>query len=277
MKRILLFVLLSSMLLFNGCKKNSSPVSAVIAKCKPVSEYTNLSGNAATYEYVYGTDGNISSLKKYIGGGYHVLADSLLVFYDHTERFTPGITMGSFNKVNTVFNANIFTGSPTRADISITLDGVEQRNYYTYSFSYDTKNRLAKISEQTNTVLNDLEYDLFIIYNDQNNVSELRYEATTGPRTVTVIAASGYDNKNTPFAGIINWPMLMHAGWASSDSEPLFTALSKNNPLGFEIPGWKRTITYAYNDNGFPVTRFSTNTTASATYSFEENFSYQCN
>jgi hypothetical protein len=277
MKRNLLFVIVLSNVLFYSCKKNTSPVSTVTAKCKPASEYTNLSGNAATYEYTYGTDGNIASLKKYIGGGYHVLADSLLVYYDHTIRVTPGTTTGSFNKVNTVFNANIFTGSPTRADISITLDGVEQRNYYTYSFSYDTKNRLVKIGEQTNTVINDLEYDLFIIYNDQNNVSELRYEATTGPRTVTVIAATGYDNKRTPFSGIINWPMLMHAGWASSDSEPLFTALSKNNPLGFEIPGWKRTITYAYNNNGFPVTRFNTNTTNSGTYSFEENFNYQCN
>lgn len=277
MKSVQLFVLLSFMVLFNGCKKNPSPVSTVTAKCKPASEYTNLSGNAATYEYVYGTDGNISSLKKFIGGGYHVLADSLLVFYDHTERFTPGNTTGSFNKVNTVFNANIFTGFPTRADISITLDGVEQRNYYTYFFFYDTENRLIKIGEQTNTVSGDLEYDLEITYNDQNNVSSLKYVTTTGPNTVNVIAASGYDNKRTPFAGIINWPMLMHAGWASSDSEPLFTALSKNNPLGFEIPGWKRTITYAYNDKGFPVTRFSTNTTATATYSFEENFTYQCN
>ncbi len=277
MKQIILFVVLLSTAFFNGCKKNDSPISKVLVKCRPATEYTNLSGNDATYQYAYSTDGNISLIKKYIGGGYHVLADSMLVYYDHTIRYSPGNTAGSFNNVRTEFNANIFTGSPTRADISITLNGVEQRNYYTYFFFYDTKNRLIKIGEQTNTVTGDLEYDLEIIYNDQDNVSALKYVPTTGPNTVTIIAASGYDNKHTPFAGIINWPLVMHAGWASSDSEPLFTALSKNNPLGFEIPGWKKTITYAYNDNGFPVTRFSTNTTTTSTYSFEENFSYQCN
>ena len=140
MKKTVLFVTILITVFFNSCRKNASPVSAVIAKCKPVSEYTSLSGNAATYQYSYGADGNVTSIRKYIGGGYHVLADSMLVYYDHTIRYTPGNTTGSFNNVRTEYNANIYTGSPTSADISITLDGVEQRNYYTYFFFYDTKN-----------------------------------------------------------------------------------------------------------------------------------------
>lgn len=272
-----LFVLVFISVLFNSCDKNTSPLSSLTAKCKPVTESTTLSGNDATYEYSYSTDGNVSSIKRFIGGGYHVLADSTLVFYDHTVRYAPGNTPGSFNSVATVYDANIFTGLPTKANISITLDGAEQHNYYSYFFFYDTKNRLVKIGEQTNTVTGDLEYDLSVTYNDQDNVTALKYEATTGPRTVTVISVLGYDDKPTPFTGIKNWPMMMHAGWSNNDPEPLFTALSKNNPLGYTIPGWKRTIAYTYNDKGFPVTRLNTNTTTSGTYSFEENFNYQCN
>jgi hypothetical protein len=278
MKSILLFVLVFSSVMFYGCDKAASPSPSPsgTSNCKLLSESTSLSGNEATYEYTYSADGNVTSIKKFIGGIYHVLADSTVVFYDHVTHYAPAKTPGTFNSSTISYNANIFTGLPTQADVSITIDGVEQRHYYAYAFSYDTKNRLIKISEQTPTVVNDWEYDLEVSYNDQDNVTALTYKATTGTNSVTVIAAAGYDDKPTPFAGIKNWPFMMRAGWTSSDPEPVFSALSKNNPLGYAIPGWKRTISYQYNDNGSPTKRINTNTTPTANYTFEENFGYQC-
>ncbi len=69
----------------------------------------------------------------------------------------------------------------------------------------------------------------------------------------------------------------MHAGWDNYDPEPLFTALSKNNPLGYTLPdGFKREMTYIYNDKGFPAKRMNTNINSSGTYSFEETYDYEC-
>ena len=66
----------------------------------------------------------------------------------------------------------------------------------------------------------------------------------------------------------------MRAGWNSSDPEPIFSALSKNNLLGYTIPGWKRTISYSYDDKGNPTTRTNTNTTPTASYTFQENLRF---
>lgn len=279
--RTITLIYVIALFLFNaGCGKGPSSAPPIppggTADCRPVSESTTLVGNAATYDYSYSADGNLSSIVRYIGGGYHVMADSTMIYYDHTVRYSPGNRTGTYNIVATAFDANIFTGSPSKADISITLDGIEQRNYYSYLYFYDTKGRLVKIGEQTNTVPNDLEYDLNIVYNDQDNVTALQYETTTGPRTTNTISVTGYDDKPNPFRSIKNWPLMMHAGWANNDPEPVFTALSKNNPLGYTIPGWKREISYEYNDNGFPLRRINTNTTVSGSYSFEESFIYQC-
>jgi len=278
MKKLIFFsVLALYVLLMPACDKPStSAPAAPVSLCKPLTETTNLSGNAAVYQYIYSADGNVSSISKFTNPS-HVLLDSTAVFYDHTVTYSPGNIQGSFNTLATAYNANIFTGLPTEARQSITLNGITQVDYWVYVFSYDTKSRLIKVAESTPHITSDLEYDLNISYNDQDNVTALNYEPTTGPRTVTVVPASGYDDKPNPFAAIKNWPMLMHAGWGNSESEPVFTALSKNNLLGYTIPGWTKTISYTYNDKGQPLKRLSTNTTTTATYSFEEAFNYQCN
>ena len=288
MKRILSTLPVLLTILFTSCDKSASPaispspsplplpVTLAPSKCQLVTETTNLSGNSATYLYSYSNDGNVSSIKKFTGNRQNLPADSILVYYNHTINYYPSGVAGKYNILATDYDANIFTGLPSKSSVSITLDGIEQRNYWSYFFFYDAKNRLIKIGEQTNTVTGDLEYDLNITYNDQDNVTSLSYESTTGPKTITTITALGYDDKPSPFTGIKNWPMLMHASWSNYDPEPILSALSKNNLLGYTIPGWKRTISYSYDNQGFPVKRMSTNTTSTGSYSFEETFNFQC-
>ena len=176
-----------------------------------------------------------------------------------------------------VYEGSIFNALPVKLHVSITEQGITRTDIFTYFFFYDNKDRLIKIGEQTDHVIGDYEYDLSIFYDERDNVTALKYEFTTGPGTVTTIAANGYDDKPNPFAGVKGWPFLMHAAWDNYDPEPLFTALSKNNPLGFTMPdGLKRTMNYTYNDKGFPLKRINTNTNASGIYSFEETFDYQC-
>jgi YD repeat-containing protein len=275
MKIILSLVLVFSCVFFSGCNKDSATSTSPVptGTCRLLSESTNLSGNSASYAYNYSADGNLSSIRRNFLG----IPDSTAVFYDHVVIYTPSNSSNSFNNYAIAYNANLYTGQPTTGDASITIDGVEQRHYWAYAFAYDTKNRLIKVTEATPTVPNDYEYILEIAYNDKDNVTALTYKSSTGPNTSYTIPADGYDDKPSPYAGIKNWVFMMRSGFNGSDPEPIFTALSKNNLLGYTITGWKRTSSYTYDDKGNPTTRTNTNTTVSGSYTFQENYGFQCN
>lgn len=265
--------LLLLILIVTGCKKTGgSPPAVQTAQCRPVKEFTTLSGNEASYEYTYSNDGKVTMIKNYYP--YHVIKDSTIVGDKTTANYKAewpySIWVADYS--------NSFDLLPYKTQLAVTEGTITRTDQFTYFFFYDSKNRLCRVGEQTDLVVGDNEYDLVISYNDQDNVTALRYEFTTGPRTVTTIAATGYDDKPTPFAAIKNWPFIMHAAWDNYDPEPLFTALSKNNPLGYIMPdGFKREMSYTYNSNGFPIKRANTNISASGeTYSFDETFEYEC-
>lgn len=255
---------------FISCKKENNSTTPTTAKCKPLTESSNLVGNNVSYTYSYNTDGtlaNISYPPYNMAVGYN--ATSLT----YPATYTPGLTDSS----NTGYTGNIYTGSPTKATVFLTINGVTIRNYMIYTFSYDSKGRLIKVIETTPNIANDDEYQLTVTYNDQDNVTQLKYENYTGTAYVANINATGYDDKPSPYSGIKNWPFLMHAGWSNYDPAPLFEALSKNNPLGYSGDVTvTRTMEYTYNDNGFPIKRVNTNKNSSGTYSFDETYTYQC-
>jgi hypothetical protein len=155
-------------------------------------------------------------------------------------------------------------------------------NYYTYSFFYNAKNQLEKVSEQTSNIVGDWEYDLSINYNDQGNVQALQYKTTSGPnQVIPPVSVTAYDDKPTPYAGIRSWPFLMiNFAWNNYDPEPLLTALSKNNPLNYSTGTgaslFTRAMAYTYNSDGFPTERKNTNKNASGEYTFLQTFSYDC-
>ena len=278
MKKILpLSTLVFFIVVFTSCKKDSSSTATpTTAKCKPLTESSNSNAVNVTYTYSYNTDGTLANIS--------YAPVNMAVGYAGTSVTRPAsVATGLTDSLNTSYNANIFTGLPTEATQSLTLDGITQVDYWEYHFSYDTKSRLVQVIETTPHITGDAEYKLTIVYNDQDNVSQLKYESYTGPVYTVVISSTGYDDKPNPYSGIKNWQLFMHAAWNNSDPAPILEALSKNNPLGFNITGdgvnastISRTMEYTYNENGFPTKRTNTNTNISGSFSFDDIYSYQC-
>jgi YD repeat-containing protein len=282
MRTALLPVFLLPLLgLAGGCDEDETPGSpagaASTAKCKVQTESTTLAGNAATYKYTYAADGNLSKMDKLAGGASQVLLDTVNIGGDtvvvHRNVSEPQRAID----LETRYEGSIFDGFPARAELAVTERGVTKTNQNSYFFFYAATGQLTKVGQQTDLVQGDNEYDLTIAYDDRGNVTSLTYELTTGPRGTNVFVASGYDDKPNPFTGVTNWYRVMRASWNNYDPEPIFTALSKNNLLGYVTPdGSRRETTYAYNEHGFPIRRSHTNTNAGGTATFEETFVYEC-
>jgi len=138
------------------------------------------------------------------------------------------------------------------------------------------------VGEQTDFVTNDYEWDLDILYDDKNNVTQLRYKWTTGPRDqITITTVSAYDNKSTPYVGIKGWKFLGNFAWNNYDPEPVIIALSVNNPLDYTLqPGsanpWHRSMAYTYNENGFPVEKVNIDKNANGESTYKQTFTYKC-
>lgn len=264
------------LILLLGCDKSTtpSPVGGN-AQCVIQNETTALSGNAATWKYEYDSQGMPLKITKY--GAYDVLLSGLTVYHDSV------VSALNAAKVVTRYDADLSLEKlPHVAQISFTNpEGIVMADYKQYYFTYDDKSRLAKVSEKT-VFANDAEWDLTITYNDKNNVTELLYEWVTGPVTgSTRITATAYDDKPTPYASMSMWKFLMsNFAWDNYDPEPILTALSSNNPLDYSFGTganlFTRTMTYTYNEQGFPLARINTNKNINGEYTFNQNFSYTC-
>jgi hypothetical protein len=272
-------VLIVLLLLITACKKGGSagPAPGTSDTCIITGETTTLLGNEASFTYEYNDKGFPSKITKY--NKYNQLE------FTHQILFDGVVHTAGTSTVTTSYDANLHT-LPIflyKSNVTIDLNGLTQVNFYTFFFFYDSKGRITKIGQQTNHVTNDHEWDLNITYNDQNNVTMLQYEWTTGPRTpIAPIIVKAYDNKPTPYAGIRNYRFLMNNyAWDNYDPEPLLTALSANNPLDYTMntgtpQEFKRTMTYTYNEKGFPVERLNTNKNVNGTYTFKQTFTYNC-
>lgn len=263
-----------------GCKKGSSPPPRVNqAACVTSKETTSLAGNEASWEYEFDTDGNPSAIKKlYPNGGvqysYQISSHQVVLNYEYLGKQAQQIID---------YDADIFSQLPSKAFVSVSDGDTLRVHYYTYFFFYDAQNRLKTVGEQTDYVIGDWEYDLNIFYNEQNNVTGLQYVWTTGPNEVIPpITVTTYDDHPTPYTAIKSWKFLMiNFNWDNYDPEPILTALSSNNPLDYNLnqppaSNYTRTMSYTYNDNGFPLQRTNTNKTATDEYSFQQTFTYNC-
>jgi hypothetical protein len=264
---------------FSACDKGTSSVpSPPQEKCIIKSAVSNLAGNYARAEYEFDNTGKPTVIKGYRPNGSiateYEIGNTSAVYSTHDNRGKlPWIIMN--------FSGDIFTGLPTKVDVS-QWDGDTLRvKLYTYFFFYNGKGQLIKVGQQTNHYVGDPEYDLNIYYNDQGNVKALQYEWTTGPNEVIPpITVTAYDDKPSPYAGFKNWYFLL-LNWSSSDPEPILTALSKNNPLDYTLGTgvgiFKRTMVYQYNPEGFPTERKNTNKNVNGEYTFLQTYTYTCN
>jgi len=280
MKKIL--IIATSALILYGCKKNGGTTTPPnnTAKCTLIAESTTLLGNNASWGYEYDSKGNPTKIIKYNVYGQTVSTTTIsplgtTVVRDNTKLVTEYYYNTS--------QADIFDLLPTSSDVSITIGAVEQRKYWNYTFFYDGKHRLTQVSEHTNPVTNDYEWDLHIAYDDKDNVTELRYDFSTGPRDqISIYKATAYDDKPTPYAGVKAWKFLGSFAWDNYDPEPLFTALSAHNPLEFTMGSVKEpnaehsTMTYTYNENGFPVERVRKHNNRGTESTWKQTYTYNC-
>lgn len=275
-RRTLLFATWSLMLLL-GCDKNDklSPVGANTPQCVIQNETTALSGNAASWKYEYDSKGMPLKITKYGSTGMEV--STLKVNYDSVVNGA-GVAKSVMR-----YDADLSLKTlPNVAHVSATdPEGIVMADYKQYFFSYDAKSRITKIREKTMWV-GDGEWELTVTYNDKNNVTELRYVWVEGPVTGTAsITATAYDDKPTPYASMPMWKFLMNNfAWDNYDPEPVLTALSSNNPLDYSFGTgdnfFSRTMTYTYNEQGFPLVRTNTNKNKNGEYTFNQTFSYTC-
>lgn len=268
-KNILLIPLMLTFLIPTGCTKKTTPPSpSVQSACKPETESTTLSGNNATYQYLYSADGNISTIKKFIEP-YHILQDSSVIFDYGVIAYSSGINDTVLYDANLFFEALVL---PSKSDESFG----NFHNYFTYKFTYDSKGRIASEGLERYGLQGAL---TTITYNDHDNATSISYEIRTGPRITTTSVASGYDDHPNPYAGIKNWRFLLHdRSLVATETADLFIGLSKNNLLSCSFPdGSKEEMTYTYTDKGFPAKRMITLTGANGTTSsWVETFTYRC-
>ena len=283
MKKIIqLHILLIAILLFAGCKKNTTPATpANDAACKPTSMVTTvLMGTPETYNYTYDAEGKLSGIKKFPTAFPYAIKDSTVV----SDLGKTSYTHYSAYPVETYTHwGSYYNQLPPDATISFTEQGVTTRDAYNFKFTYDAKNRLTRIIETTPNITGDYEYDLGFSYDNNDNVSVISQIYWTGPIAPPyLIYPTGYDDKPTPYAGVKNWYLIMLRGlipYDMNDPQTILTGLSKNNPLGYtSSSNNNKTIAYTYNDKGFPLKRKNTQINPNgSTYYFEETYTYQCN
>lgn len=251
---------------------NFNPTSLVKCNLTRVSSSFNNQYGSSTYEY--SNDGKLITINYYSGNSFEY-ATTLGEFFTES-KYTSSSGFAMVQTTNFVGGSIFADNLPVRADIAQTEGVITRTEVWTYYFYYDNKDRLAKVSEETKHVIGDWEYDLFISYNDQDNVTSLKYVNTTGPNTFTIIPATGYDDKPSPYSGLRTWKYLI--SWNASDPTGLFAQLSKNNPLDFIEGDWTRKMTYDYNENGYPIIRNNIQTikNSSDTARWIETFEYDC-
>jgi hypothetical protein len=275
-----ILVLAVSTLILYSCKKGGGSSGGInpppAAKCTLIAETTTLLGNNASWGYEYDSKGNPVRIQKFSVTGQVVSTTDI-------SSMGTTIVRDDAKLVTSYSPGDVFQGYPSWSDVSITIGAVEQRNYWHYTFLYDAKHRLTGVNEHTNPVTNDYEWDLHVTYDDHDNVTELRYEWSTGPRDqITIIRGLAYDDKSTPYAGVKGWKFLGSFAWDNYDPLPLLTALSAHNPLEFTMgtaadPNQERsTMTYTYNENGFPVEIARKHNNRGTESNWKQTYTYNC-
>jgi len=258
-----------------SCKKTDTTLTqASQVTCQLTTISSNFAGSNTNATYEYNKDGKLIGIKNYLS---NILQNtSTLDEYNIQSSYT---SSAGFPMVQTIVyeGGSIFSDQlPTKASVAMQEGLITHTDVFTYYFYYDNKSRLTKVSEETINVVGDWEYDVEIVYNDQDNVTAMKYTWTTGPNTSTTIPASGYDTKPSPYSGLRTWKYLV--SWNNSDPTALFAQLSKNNPLGFLDGDWTRTMTYTYNEHGYPLIRTNVQTVKGSadTAKWTETFGYSC-
>lgn len=268
-----------------SCGKDSPPTPIIPqAKCLIKSETYGFPGSEIGFGYEYTLYDDKEELSKVnvlrpngsISGSFLIEGASLIYSY----------TYGSYNMKRQWDYSNPLTQGLLPTDATLLIDdgstGKVLVNYDIVHFGYDAKGQLTVVQTRKGTRTGGFEYDISIHYNDQGNVTGIKYVYFTGPNVdIPMITVSGYDDKPNPHAGIVGWRFfLISYHWEYGDPGNLISALSQNNPLGFSMGSgetlFERKIDYEYTTEGYPAIQKNTNKTANGEDSFVQTYTYVC-
>ena len=249
------------------CKKTGSPAgSSVSGGCRLMNEYQSDTIQRITkYTYAYDSNGNLDSIYTYDYFnnllGYEVIKSAQVVLTaDEGNQFVhldyTGGDLFDAQKPPAGMSITLIDGSPLDTSISL------------FTYGYDADKRLTSIDlsrhEQSPNPLMTINYT----YNSSGNLTAITVANYESSDLIPRSDAVAYDAHPTPYANIPNWPFIKpdFYPFESEDRESIFLILSKNNPLGYtgvfspnalQPVAITDKITYAYNDQGFPIIKTS--------------------
>lgn len=265
-----------------GCQKEGDPspepIDPSMVDCRISSESSDLAADINTLNYEYDAAGFLTAITKRNVSNQEI----------HTVSFGSNFVLrtdtdGEWLRYD--YSSDIRTNTvavPAQSELTIYGAGGTEADHMVFKYSYDSRQRIVKISETSPDFAGDYEYDIDISYNNVDNVTAIRFTFTSGPPIAPLITVTGNDDKPTPYLKIPNYRFFMNKfHWNNPDPEPLITALSRNNPTGFTInPGFgsatTRTMTHEYNEKGFPTKRTNQETTGSIQKSWTQSFTFSC-
>ena len=262
------------MIIIASCdKKGTTQPTSGKAPCRLTMISSQSTGHNGGATYEYDNDGRLITITNYSGN-----SPEAITTLSETSMVSNYTSSAGFPMVQTIVfeGGGLFNGYlPSKSSMAQQEGTITHTQVRDYLFYYDSKDRIGKVSEVTPNAIGDWEWDLFISYDDHDNVTSLKYEWNTGPNTSTIIPATGYDDKPSPYSGLRTWKYL--ANW-DGDVLTMLAQLSKNNPLGFIQGDWTRKITYEYNENGYPIIQNNKQFVKGNidTARWVENFNYVC-
>ena len=268
-------------LLLQACSDDEPSAKKNDAPCV-ITSGPSYFGTTQTFEY--GADGNLSTRKYEFGypgyGPFTQTVDATKTYYTYTS--SAGVVA-----ITDIFiggTGNLYDGVPERM---VRLNPPLEPDTL-LGFEYDDRKRLSVVTYYHRL----LTYDITVTYSRQLYSTELRLTYDNNDNVVTLeqtlIYREGvyvvnkpsdsyfvfpqseyskinvtYDSNPSPYSAVLKYWKFVQGDWGyaiNSNWQAIISSLSKNNPLtiSFEMMQGNpveitNTITYQYNEHGFPV------------------------
>ena len=274
MKFNITFSIIVAAAVMAGCG-GSNPTPSIPSSACVLMSASKSGGGGFLTDYQYGSDGRLIAIRYKPSSGTKdsaAVADMSIVHYYTGTLGLPAYSATTYTGDDPGRDMSLFIGSPQESHSGFN-DGKDTfTDVRTFYFGYDGKGRINEVKEETPNVVGDYEYDLFISYDANDNVSQLQLKYTTGPNQTLTMTPAGYDDKVNPFSDTKGGRFIF-SNW--DYAQTLFTSLSKHNCLGYQVGDTKITTTYTYNEQNYPLVQTDVNYNSYSGQTGTTNITYQ--